>query len=257
MAALRDDYPEEAFSPDGVLWWEQEFHTGTRQVFGGEQKLAAWLYWNVDEGSTFTMPVLRDALDSSAEHLNRRLRSLRELGWVLPSYQDDRTLSTGQYRVEVKGWWPGEGARPRTGGAVSQRIRRIVFDRDGSRCVICGVGSGEQYPGEPTSRATMTIGHRIAQALGGSDRPDNLRTECSRCNEPRREEGRRPERFDEIFTEIRRFSREDLRTLHQWVVDGQRGRSKVDEIYDRLRSLGHEEQRDAASRIQEMLLGRA
>ncbi|WP_374189164.1 HNH endonuclease [Salinibacterium sp. SWN248] len=103
----------------------------------------------------------------------------------------------------------------------------------------------------------MTIGHRIAQALGGSDRPDNLRTECSRCNEPRREEGRRPERFDEIFTEIRRFSREDLRTLHQWVVDGQRSRSKVDEIYDRLRSLGHEEQRDAASRIQEMLLGRA
>lgn len=250
-----DEYPDSAYNSDGILWWEADFYPGTRRPFGGEQKIASWLQFNVEPGGTFSMPSLRAAIGSDAEHLNRRLRKLREYWWVVPSYQDDRTLGIGEYRLDQKGWWVGQGPRPKKSGVVSLRVRRIVFDRDGSRCAVCGVGSREPYPGEPMSSAVMTVGHRVAQALGGSDALENLRTECSRCNEPRREEGDRPRQLDEIFGEVRRLSTNDLRILHQWLVDGQRGRSKLDDLYDRARFLGHEEQLELRESVHTILTG--
>lgn len=252
MAAKR--YPPEAYAKEGVLWWDTD--TGKR---GAERRLAAWLFFNMDEGDTFTMPQLRDALGSrdapeKAEHLNRRLRRLRDFGWIIPSNKDDRTLPPGTYRLVLKGWHPGIGPRPRKGDAVSQGTRRRVLERDGRRCVVCGVGSGEPYPGEPGTRAVLTIGHRIPQAAGGSSTDlNNLQVECKRCNEPVRGDLGKPEQLDDLYIDVRALPTKDLESLLMWLSQGHRGRSKLDVIFDRARMLSVGERQELQTRLVTML----
>jgi hypothetical protein len=229
---------------------------GTRQKFGQEKRLAAWLWFTADIGDHFTMKDARAALGEdapeSAEHLNRRLRNLRPDDWVITSYKDDRTLPADTYRLDAKGtrvWLSERNAR----SAVSQATRRLVFDRDGSRCQVCGVGDGEEYPGEPGTKARMTIGHRVPQERGGSDDPDNLRTECARCNEPLRHEAEDPENYDEVFAVVRRLKNEELRSLLTWLQAKQRTRSRLDEVYDRARKLSASEQERMIETLRQMI----
>ena len=46
----------------GIPVWKLETWPGTKRHFGGEPKLAAWLYFNVHVGGEFTMRDLREAL---------------------------------------------------------------------------------------------------------------------------------------------------------------------------------------------------
>ena len=85
-----NQYPPEAFAPDGNLWWNLATWPNRKQAFGDERKIAAWLAFNKKLGDRFTLPELREALvdglkNNDAEHLNRRLRALRKDGWSVPS----------------------------------------------------------------------------------------------------------------------------------------------------------------------------
>lgn len=257
---MPDAYPSEAYAPDGRLWWELDKAPGTSRPFGAERKIAAWLYYNKSEGDLFTMRDLRQALGSEtipndAEHLNRRLRALRPDGWIIPSNKDDRTLPTDTYRVEQKGWHPGLGSRPKREG-VSQGDRRRVLDRDGRRCVVCGVGEGEPYPNEPGTRAALTIGHRTPRERGGSSKDlNNLQTECKRCNEPVRDEMREPETLEQLLPDVRRMPKGDLQSLLSWLDQGYRTRSKLDAIYDRARALSAGERDDLKSAVRRIIGG--
>ncbi|MEV4454674.1 HNH endonuclease signature motif containing protein [Microbispora sp. NPDC049633] len=252
------DYPAEAYAPNGQLWWRLRYQPGTRRPFGDERKLAAWLTFNVNEGDTFTMADLRrglgDEVPNDAEHLNRRLRALRPDGWRIPSNTDDRTLPIGTYRLEAKGWHPGLGPRPKR-DAVSDADRRRIFNRDGWRCVVCGVGSGEPYPENPDSKAVLTVGHRVARDLGGSVELDNLQTECKRCNEPLRHELGFPETLTELLPEVKRFRKSELEILLSWLQAKQRIRNRVDAAYDRARRLSEGEQEQLKHTLRKMIQG--
>ena len=251
-------YPTEAYAPSGDLWWELDHIPGTKRRFGGERRIAAWLTFNVDEGELFTMRDLRNALGdeavpNDAEHLNRRLRNLRPDGWVIPSNKDDRTLGIGVYRVERKGWHPAIGARPKR-EAVSADARRRIFDRDGRRCVICGVGEAEPYPNEPGTKAVLTVGHRTPRELGGSSTDlNNLQTECQRCNEPVRQAMGLPESLAEVLPDVRSLRKAELRDLLTWLQAGQRTRNRLDSIYDRARMLSAGERDELAAKLRAML----
>lgn len=57
--------------------------------------------------------------------------------------------------------------------SVPARVRRLVFDRDGERCVHCGTTEG------------LTIQHRANRGMGGSktlDGPENLIAMCALAN---------------------------------------------------------------------------
>lgn len=239
--ADRGTYPQQAYAPTGELWWLLDTAPGTRRRYGAENKLASWLAFHVEVGATFTMRQLREALGggeaNTDEHLNRRMRTLRTLGWALPSNKDDKTLRPDQYRVVQRGWHPGLGPRPKRAGVISSRVRGEVFARDGSRCTVCGVGDREPYPGEPGTAAVLTIGHRLAQARGGGDDIDNLRTECSRCNEPLRHEAEAPDTYEEVHIQVRLLKEAERRALLAWLQHGQRSRSALDRVYDRARKL--------------------
>ncbi|CAL9463732.1 hypothetical protein SUDANB108_02705 [Streptomyces sp. enrichment culture] len=258
MDASSNDGP---IAPCGTPWWEITIQPGTRKKpFGQERRLAAWLWFNKEIGDIFTMNELRDALGPDivgrSEHLNRRLRTLRSVGWIIPSYKDDGSLGTDEYRLEARGarYWLDEDRRAHKRFAPSARVRRDVIDRDGGRCVVCGTAAGESYPGEPDSKARLTIGHRVPQerlrTRRAADEIDNWRTECARCNEPVRDEVPDPLQYDEVLAQVRRLSRGNKQTLLSWLKRAERTRSQLDRVYDLARILPHNKQEELIAYLQ-------
>lgn len=251
MTRNREEYPEAAYADNTrTLWWELDVRPGAvKAKYGAENKLAAWLAFNVEPGESFTMPQLRHALGdgvipNDAEHLNRRLRSLRDVGWQLPTLKDDGTLRIGEYQVQVVGWHPGLGPRPPR-NSVSKTLRRLVFERDHSRCVICGVGAGEPYPDGLGAICSITVGHRNPNARKGSSKDiNNLQAECKHCNEPVRQEMRSPDTLEEVHPLAMKLAKADAQKLQSWIETGHRTRDNVDEIYDRVRKLSAPERSD-------------
>lgn len=204
---------------------------------------------------------LRAALGSGVanddEHLNRRLRQLRSRdGWVIPSNKDDGSIPVGTYRIDVVGWHPGLGTDRATNTAISQSVRRRVFERDGRRCRVCNVGSGEEYPNEPGSSAVMTVGHIIASDHGGSSSDlNNLQTECKRCNEPVRQEIRIPKTLREVLPDVRNLKRDEKEKLLSWLRAKQRMRDKLDVIYDDARRLSPDDRAELEVKLRLMVMG--
>ncbi len=252
-----DEYPREAYAEDGVLWWGRDTWPGKKTPFGAERKIAAWLAFNRERGETFTMRDLREALGTDAvpnaqEHLNRRMRRLREDGWDITSNASDKSLPVDAYRIDATGWHPGQGPRPKS-DAISKRLEREVFERDGYRCVICGIGRGEPYPGQPDSHAVITVGHRKARKHRGSSKdPDNLETQCKPHNEPVREDIL-PEDVDDVLHDLRRLSRSELEKLETWLGQGYRSRDRLDTLHDRARSLSPNEQESVVDEVRKRL----
>ncbi len=235
-------FPEGAFAPDGRPWWTLDRWPGTNQRFGVECKLAAWLTFNKGVGEKFTIRELRDALGTpngpnADEHFGRRMRTLRQYGWNLPSAKDVAGLDADQYMIAKLGSPIWLGKKNFTAPGVSAKTRSDVFARDGHRCVLCGVGSNEQYPGEPGSHARLTIGHVRAGSLAGMNDATNLRSECSRCNEPLRNEASSSQSIADLTPQISNLKREDKVRLLTWLENGQRSRDKVDGLYDSIRVL--------------------
>jgi len=244
---MANEYPLEAYAPNGVLWWELQFRPPNyrpTQPFGVEQKLAAWLRFNKDIGETFTTKEARSALGESEgesnadEHFQRRLRELRGRdAWSIPSQKYDSSLGLEQYRVEKYGWYPGCGKKRAPKADVSKALKRAVFARDGSTCTICGARNDEPTVDDPIKRVRLTVGHVLSNNYGGSVSIQNLRTECSDCNEPVRSDMAKPESPEEIATAARLLNKADRERLAEWISVGRHLRDKADEVYDRYRML--------------------
>lgn len=57
---------------------------------------------------------------------------------------------------------------------IGARLRSMVFERDGHRCVLCGRAAADG--------AVLHAGHILAVARGGTNCESNLRTECAECS---------------------------------------------------------------------------
>jgi 5-methylcytosine-specific restriction endonuclease McrA len=236
-------YPPEAYAPSGALWWRVGIWPGTKKRrFGVEPRLASWLHFNTKPGEIFTLRRLRKALGdiqgaNTDEQFGRRFRRLRDFGWVVLSGRDAHELGQDEYRIEQVGdpIWRGKSKRGQK--VVSAKTRRRIFDRDGNRCLLCGVASGEPYPDRPGQRARLTIGHFVAGALAGPAEDANLRTECARCNEPVKEEARRGESAVELWPKIRGLKTADKTRLLRWLRNGYRDRDTIDKLFDQIRIL--------------------
>lgn len=250
-------YPADAYGAEGVLWWEMPTLPGKRARLGAEPRIAAWLAYNKRPGDLFTTAEIRENVrDLEAdnrnddEHLQRRLRELRGRdGWTIPSHKYVDLVPNGSYRVDVIGWHPGLGTKRPAKSTVSTATRRLVFERDGSRCQVCGVGRAEPYPHDPARLAVMTIGHVVASSHRGGSDPSNLRTECSMCNETARANTTRPISIDEFEEKLRALPTTQADTLHRWIALGHRTRDKLDRAYDSYRDLAPGDQAAARDLI--------
>ena len=251
-----NQYPDDAFSSNGKLWWEMDYAPGSKQRYGVSKRIAAWIHFNMEIGSTVTMKILRSSISSKGkpnidEHFNRRFRELRECGWKLTSNKEDSSLASDEYRLVTKGasiWIDGVKS-PRS--QISGRVRRNVLERDKHICQICFIGAGEEYPNEPGSRARMTVGHLRANALDGSVDILNLRAECARCNEPVRDEFSLGGGIDVIWPKVRRLSKSDKITLLFWLDQDSRPSTEVAMIFDDIRIQPSDMKQDLISRLKE------
>jgi 5-methylcytosine-specific restriction endonuclease McrA len=63
-----------------------------------------------------------------------------------------------------------ESKRRRNRANLTKAQRRVLYERDGHRCVICGANSD------------LTADHIIPVSRGGTKDLDNLQTLCAACN---------------------------------------------------------------------------
>lgn len=153
------------------------------KVFGTRVRVALWLATEVGEGGRFRKQQLRDAMPG-VEQIDRRMRDLRPAGWEILTYRDMNGLDADELLLRKIGkrvWEPEH----RSAGlrVVNARTRREVLERDGFRCVRCGILAGEPYPDEPGTTARLTLGHVDPHKHGSAATVEELVTECAKCNE--------------------------------------------------------------------------
>lgn len=82
---------------------------------------------------------------------------------------NDLVVMTSRAWVEWH-WARGLPAVERRRSKISPEVRRLVYERDGHRCVTCGTDEG------------LTLDHIYPWSLGGEDTVENLQAMCRSCN---------------------------------------------------------------------------
>jgi hypothetical protein len=153
---------------------------------------------------------LREAAGGAGQY-GRRLRDLREEGWVIQSHHDNSALKPGQYLVLEA---------PRDGAAltkcISARLRAAVLDRDGFTCQMCGLTPGDVDP-NTGRKVRLHIGHIVDKSLGGKDELSNLRALCSTCNQGAKNVTTEKPSTIWLLSQIRRAGIEEQRTVLEWL----------------------------------------
>jgi 5-methylcytosine-specific restriction endonuclease McrA len=200
-------------------------------------RVALYLSQEVGEGNQFHKNAVREALPG-IEQVDRRMRELREVGWIIRNYKDHPSLKPNELLLENVGDAVWEvGYKSPASARVSGKVQRQVFDRDGNRCVVCGVAAGEEYPNRPGVIARMTIGHLVPKGRKGWNSLDNLRTECSFCNETVRHLSAAPVDPELLKAQIKEMPRRERALLASWVIKDKRDFTMAEELWAKYRQL--------------------
>ncbi|MBB3662606.1 hypothetical protein FB384_001510 [Prauserella sediminis] len=224
-------------------WDDPELKAGT-MVRG-----ALWLLQVVGEGNTFTKNQLRDAFPGVSQ-VDRRIRDLRDYGWVVYSSVEDASLLAEDQRFVRAGaavWDPKERRKAKQ-GTVSSRDRQATLARDGYMCTLCGIAGGEEYPDDAVMTAVLAVSRRTV--LGADGHATNaLVTECKRCKAGRDDE---PANVTDAIAAAKRLGDSDRRRLTRWVERGRRGSTELDRAWTAYLRVPPEQRSEVADRLKEI-----
>jgi 5-methylcytosine-specific restriction endonuclease McrA len=204
---------------------------------GAAKRVAHYLATEVGEGSKFSKSRLREIVPAT-EQVDRRMRDLRKVGWKIRNYKDMASLAPSELYLEEIGdkvWedgyrWPAEG--------LTAAKRRKVYERDGHRCLVCGIAFGDEYPDMPGVVARPTVGHIVPKERGGDPTSlENLRPECQLCNETARNLTEAPADLELLKRKVIELNRKDKRLLVEWMLRGQRSYSDTERIWSQYSQL--------------------
>lgn len=204
--------------------WDDTSYSAGTMVRG-----ALWLLQVVGEGNTFTKNQLRDAFPGVSQ-VDRRIRDLRDYGWVVFSSTEDASLLAEDQRFVKMGvpvWDPAARRDAAPQKALSSKERQAVLARDGYMCTLCGIAGGEPYPDDAVMTAVLAVSRRVMVVADGREE-SALVTECKRC---------RAGRDDAVLSaaDAVRAAREldprDLRRLLRWMERGRRGATDLDRAW--------------------------
>lgn len=198
---------------------------------GTRRRVAIWLISEVGEGGAFSKADLRSAFPG-IEQIDRRMRDLRQDGWNIATYREDRSLSQDQLRlVKIGGHVWQEGYVSPSIAAITDKQRGETLAADGYVCRICGIAAGETYPEDSLRTAKLAV-ERCAGQFGDA----LLRTLCDRCLRG----GKTHSGIQEFLSEIANLDPQSSREISEWIAAGHRDPSPVDRIWGRFLSMPSE-----------------
>ncbi|WP_204163558.1 hypothetical protein [Nocardioides gilvus] len=208
---------------------------------------ALWLLQVVGQGNTFTKNELRDAFPGISQ-ADRRIRDLRDYGWVVYSSLEDASLLREDQRFVKAGvpvWDPRERRENAPEKTISAKERQAVLARDGYMCTLCGIAGGEPYPDDAVITAVLAISQRTVATDDGSVKRV-LMTECKRC---RAGETPPPLTIAEAVTAAADLSSAELRRLLRWMERGRRGATELDRAWASYLRVAPDERTQVATRL--------
>lgn len=211
---------------------------------------ALWLVQVIGEGNTFTKNQLRDAFPGVSQ-VDRRIRDLRDYGWVVYSSAEDATLLREDQRFVRAGvpvWDPRARRANAPEKAISAKERQAVLARDGYMCTLCGIVGGEPYPDDTVMTAVLAVSRRT---VTGEDGPEKqaLVTECKRC---RSGEAPAPLDVSAAVAVAADLSAGELRRLQRWIDRGRRGATELDRAWAAYLRVPPGDRKEVAQRLRGM-----
>lgn len=198
---------------------------------------ALWLANQVGVGNTFTKEQLRQAFPGVSQ-IDRRIRDLRDYGWVIRSNTEDASLRPDEQRFVKQGLRVWDPVERRKGGAstLPARERRSVLERDGYQCTVCGIAGGEAYPDRDYETAVLSVTKLSAAEPGVNI--DDFVTQCRRCKSGQAGAGLVGHNDVQILlSNIRALSEDDRQRLARWVSRDRRGPTPLDRAWTSYRQL--------------------
>ncbi len=115
--------------------------------------------------------------------------------------------------------------RPRPEDAVSEEVCERILRRDRLTCQVCGAVTGDPDPFRPDKAVRLTVGY-ITERSTNRDAAENLRAECTNCND-----GLRNVPFPrlsriELLKQIRRAAIDDQQAALEWLQRKFQSRSR-------------------------------
>ena len=196
---------------------------------------ALWLVQEIGEGGIFTKERLREAFPGVSQ-ADRRLRDLRDYGWVILTSSEDATLMSEDQRFVKAGvpvWDPVARRAAAPQKSVSARERQAVLARDDYMCTICGISGSESYLDDSNQTAVLSVTRRATVLPDGREEV-LLVTECKRC---RSGGDGSPARADEVLSDIKALAPPERRRLARWIERGRRGSTPLDRAWNAYRRL--------------------
>ncbi|MEV4176696.1 hypothetical protein [Nonomuraea sp. NPDC049709] len=198
-------------------------------------KAALWLTQVVGEGNTFTKGQLREAFPGVAQ-ADRRVRDLRDYGWVILTNTEDATLTAEDQRFVKAGvpvWEPAARRAAAPSKSISAKEKQVVLQRDDYMCTVCGISGGEPYLDDSNQTAVLSVA-RMETVLPDASEELMLVTICKRCRAGQLSD---PLRADEVLADIRALEPHELRRLTRWIERGRRGSTPLERAWTAYRRL--------------------
>jgi hypothetical protein len=210
-------------------WDDPGFKAGT-MIRG-----ALWLLQEVGEGNTFTKEQLRTAFPGISQ-ADRRIRDLRDYGWILHTNTEDASLLREDQRFVSAGVpvWDAEARRAAAlQGGLSSKQKQTIMARDGFMCTVCGIGGSEPYLDDSNQTAVLSVVRREVITTDGEEDSDWV-VVCKRCTK-----GfiGAPARADQVLKDIKTLEPSDRLRIKRWMTRGRRGSTPLERAWNAWRQL--------------------
>ncbi|MEV5296487.1 hypothetical protein [Amycolatopsis methanolica] len=207
-------------------------------------KGALWLVAEVGEGGIFTKEQVRQAFPGVSQ-ADRRIRDLRDYGWVIHTNTDDASLGPGEQRLVKVGIpvWDSNARREAAITTISAKQRQATLAADNYQCANCGIAGGEPYPESPHQTAVLSVTKRRVARPDGTDTEQPL-TLCKLCRAG-------TERLDhadlgQLLADIRNLDQVDQDRIRRWMRRGRRGATPLDRAWTAYRRMPAEAKEEIA-----------
>lgn len=208
---------------------------------GTRTRAALWLASQVGEGGVFTKAQLRAAFPG-VEQIDRRMRDLRQDGWILSTYAQERSLAVDELRlVKIGGHVWEAGYKANLIARASDRERRETLAADNFACVFCGISAGETYSDEPALSGQLSVTWCEAAAPAG-----RYVTTCKRCRNPVAEVGS----SDAAYQAATTLAPHEMQMLADWIRLGHRTPQPIDRVWSLVRLLPRDERATLLTRLE-------